>query len=150
MKSKLLQQDGARSFALVFDRGDEIMAGLLAFAREQHLDAAHFTGIGALSDAVLGFFDWQSKQYRRNPVAEQVEVVSLVGDVTKGEKPGETVIHAHIVLGRADGAALGGHLIEAHVRPTLEVVITETPAHLRRRKDPVSGLALIDLKEHAR
>ena len=145
MKSKLLDGGEQRSFALVFETGDEAMKGLMDFARAQRLDAAHFTGIGALSGVVLGFFDWERKAYRRNPVAEQVEVVSLVGDVTAGTKPGEHHVHAHIVVGKADGAALGGHLLEAHVRPTLEVVITETPGHLRRRKDPLSGLALIEI-----
>lgn len=146
MKAKRLKRDGDETFVLVFAAGDEVMAGLRAFAREHELEAAHFTGIGALSDAVLGFFDWERKDYRRNPVAEQVEVVSLIGDVTAGEKPGEANIHAHIVLGRADGTALGGHLLEAHVRPTLEVIVTKSPSHLRRRKDPVSGLALIALE----
>lgn len=145
MKSKRISQGAERSFVLVFETGDEVMETLLAFARAQRLDAAHFTGIGALSDAVLGFFDWQRKDYRRNPVEEQVEVVSLAGDITAGAKPGETTVHAHIVLGRADGTALGGHLMQGHVRPTLELVVTEAPAHLHRRKDPVSGLALIDL-----
>jgi uncharacterized protein len=55
-------------------------------------------------------------------------------------------VHAHVVVGSANASAHGGHLIEGHVRPTLEIVLTETPAHLRRRLDPQSGLALIDPK----
>jgi uncharacterized protein len=97
-----------------------------------------------LSGAVLGYFDWERKEYKRIPVTEQVEVVSLVGDVALDPK-GEPSLHAHVVLGRSDGSTLGGHLLEAQVRPTLEVVINESPAHLRKRKDPESGLALIDL-----
>lgn len=145
MKVKLLEDGPPRTYALILDSGDEAMRCLEDFARDQGLSAAHFTAIGAFSDVVLGFFDWQRKDYKRNPVAEQVEVVSLVGDVTHGEGDGPPKVHAHVVVGRADGTALGGHLIEAHVRPTLEVVITETPAHLHRSKDPVSGLALIDV-----
>ena len=61
MKSKLLnEQDGLRTYALVFDKGDSVMTELERFAREQRLTAAHFTAIGALSDAVLGYFDWDS------------------------------------------------------------------------------------------
>ncbi len=142
MRWKTLTSAPERTWILVFQTGDEAVAELERFAREQHLGGSRFTAIGAFSGAVLGYFDWERKTYRRNPVPEQVEVVSLAGDVALGEH-GPTV-HAHAVLGRADGAALGGHLLEGHVRPTLELVLTESPRHLVRRHDPESGLALID------
>ncbi|HEY7581477.1 MAG TPA: DUF296 domain-containing protein, partial [Acetobacteraceae bacterium] len=104
------------------------------------------TAIGAFSDTVLGYFDWQQKQYRRNPVNEQVEVAAFIGDIAL-TKDDQRSLHVHLVLGRRDGTALAGHLMEAHVRPTLEVVLTEYPAHLRKRHDPESGLALIDPRE---
>ena len=91
----------------------------------------------------LGYFDWQTKRYQRNPVAEQVEVASLTGDIALGPD-GKPSLHIHCVLGRRDGSALAGHLIEGQVRPTLEVILTESPAHLRKKHDPESGLALID------
>ncbi len=137
-------------FAVIFDPGDEVMGGLERFADETGADAAGFTAIGAFSDVVLGYFDLDAKDYRHNPVAEQVEVVSLVGDITRSETsgaveaPGRT-IHAHVVVARADSTVMGGHLLRAHVRPTLEVVVSEAPAHLRRRHDPTTGLALIDI-----
>jgi len=90
---------------------------------------------------VLGYFDWQKKEYQSIPVQEQVEVVSLLGDVAMED--GEPAVHAHVVVAGRDGAARGGHLLEAHVRPTLEIVLSESPAHLRKRYDPTSGLALI-------
>src|SRR5262249_38462340 len=71
-----------------------------------------------------------------------VEVLAMVGDITTSA--GKPVVHAHVVLGKSDGTAHGGHLIRAVVRPTLEVVLTETPRHLYRRFDPESGLPLID------
>jgi predicted DNA-binding protein with PD1-like motif len=143
VKAKLLHADGQKTYAIVFDGGDEVAAGLQAFARERGIAACHFTGIGAFRDVTLGFFDRARKDYRRIPVAEQVEVLSLVGDVALDR--GAPKIHAHVVVGKADGTAHGGHLLEAHVWPTLEVVLVESPAHLRRRPDPESGLALIDL-----
>jgi len=144
MKSKLLhEQNGEKTYALIFQTGDETMSGLLEFSRHNNLGAAHFTAIGAFSDAVLGYFDWETKEYRKIPVGEQVEVLSLVGDVALDR--GEPKIHAHVVVGKADGSAHGGHLLEAHVRPTLEVILTESPRHLRRTHDPESGIALIDL-----
>jgi predicted DNA-binding protein with PD1-like motif len=89
--------------------------------------------------------DWETKQYRPIPVAEQVEVASLVGDIAIGpdQKPS---VHVHAVLGRRDGTALAGHLLEARVRPTLEIIVTESPAHLCKANDAESGLALIQLR----
>jgi predicted DNA-binding protein with PD1-like motif len=142
MKSKLIHDnEGERTFALIFEAGDEAMAGLREFARQHQLGAARFTAIGAFQEATLGYFDWQSKDYRKIPVREQVEVLSLVGDVA--QQDGEPKVHAHVVLGRFDGSTRGGHLLEGHVRPTLEVMLVESPAHLRKEHDPASGLALI-------
>jgi predicted DNA-binding protein with PD1-like motif len=143
MQSKLLHEDGGqRTFAVVLETGDAVMASLQAFADRERLSAAQITAIGALSDAELAYFDWPSKQYRKIPVREQVEVASLIGDVALAPD-GSRALHIHLVLGRSDGSAMAGHLAEAHVRPTLEVVITESPAHLRKVHDPESGLALI-------
>jgi predicted DNA-binding protein with PD1-like motif len=143
MREKLLHDRGEKTYALVFDPGDEVVSGLTGFAGRHRLAASHLTAIGAFSQAVLGYFDRDRKDYRRIPVTEQVEVLSLIGDVAL--KDGKPALHAHVVLGRADGTAVGGHLLEARVWPTLEVILVESPAHLRRRHDPASGLALIDL-----
>jgi uncharacterized protein len=118
------------------------MTCLQQFAKAQQIFTAQITGIGAFSDVVLQYFDWEKKQYQRIPVHEQVEVASLIGDVAEGS-PGSPALHIHMVVGRRDGTAMAGHLGEGHVRPTLELMITESPAHLRKKKDPVSGLALI-------
>jgi predicted DNA-binding protein with PD1-like motif len=88
MRSRRLDEtNGLVSYALVFDTGDEVNETLLAFAREHRVDNAHFTGIGALTDVVLGYFEWESKEYKRIPVHEQVEVVSLVGGGTSRGAP---------------------------------------------------------------
>jgi len=142
MKAKLIQEQREKTFALIFETGDEVAAGLLEFAKRNRLAGSHFTAIGACSDVVLGYFDWQTKQYRKIPIREQVEVVSLIGDIALDQ--GEPKVHAHVVVGKSDGTAHGGHLLEAHVRPTLEVILTESPRHLRKHYDPESGLALID------
>lgn len=144
MKSKIIGAGTERSYAQVFDVGDEPMTCLTAFARTQGLNAARFTGIGAFSEAVLGFFDLQRREYARIPISEQVEVVSLVGDVALAPD-GAPRLHAHVVLAKRDGSAWGGHLISARVQPTLEVMLTESPSYLQRRFDAATGLALIDL-----
>ena len=144
MKSRLLDDtNGTRTFAIVFGKGDEVVEGLTRFAREQRVTGAGLTAIGAVSDVTWGYFDWEKKDYRRTSLDEQVEVVTLAGNIAL--KDGRPKVHAHIVVARENGNAVGGHLLEAHVRPTLEVVVTETPAYLQRREDPETGLALIDL-----
>jgi uncharacterized protein len=143
MRSSLVLDRGERTFVVVFDKDDEVIEGLTAFAGRQRLRASHLTAIGALREVMLGFFDPAAREYRRIPLAEQVEVLSLLGVITlEGEKP---KVHAHIVVGRADGSARGGHLLEGRVFPTLEVIVEELPRHLQRKTDPETGLALIDL-----
>lgn len=144
MQHKLVHKEsGAKTWVIVLDDGDEVTQALLEFARANQLGAAHFTAIGAFKRAVIGYFEWESREYRRNEFDRQLEVVSLIGDVALMEN--EPKLHMHAVLGQDNGSALGGHLLEGHVRPTLEVVLTETPAHLRRRYDEHAGTALIKL-----
>ena len=144
MKAKLLhEQQGQKTFAIVFNTGDEVVNGLLAFAKEKGLAGSHFTAIGALSDITVGFFDWDKKDYQKLQISEQVEVLSLIGDIALND--GEPKVHAHVVVSKSDGTAHGGHLMEARVRPTLEVIVVESPQHLVRKTDDETGLALIDL-----
>ena len=143
MEHRLLHEfDGQRTFAIVLDAGDEVIETLQAFADRQEITAAQFTAIGALSDVELMYFDWEKKDYLRIPVREQVEVASLIGDVAVAPSGG-SALHIHLVIGKRDGSAMAGHLGKAHVRPTLEVILTESPAHLRKVKDARIGLALI-------
>jgi predicted DNA-binding protein with PD1-like motif len=143
MQSRVIQEENPRTWAIIFKTGDELASGLGNFAKENGLTSSSFKGLGAFENAVLGYFDWERKDYKKIPIREQVEVLSLIGDVAVDQ--GEPSVHAHIVVGKSDGTAHGGHLLEAHVRPTLEIVLTETPGHLRKAYDPESGLALISL-----
>ena len=136
MQHKLLHEaSGQRTFVVVLETGEEIVASLQKFAIHENIHTANFTAIGALSDAVLLYFDWEKKEYQKNRVREQVEVASLIGDVAD-DSEGKPALHIHIVLGTRDGSAKAGHLGEGHVRPTLEVIVTENPAHLRKIKIP--------------
>lgn len=136
--------DGQQTYAIILETDDEVVGCLKAFAREVGLSAASFKAIGALREADLSFFNWETKAYEPIPVREQVEVASFIGDVALGPD-GEIALHAHAVLGRRDGSTLAGHFDKGFVRPTLEVILTESPVHLRKRYDPDTGLALIAL-----
>jgi predicted DNA-binding protein with PD1-like motif len=145
VKWRQIAGDGETTYVLVFDKGDEAAGELLRFAKERGLAAARLSGIGAFRDCVLGYFDRERRDYDRIPVGEQAEVLSLLGDIALKED-GEPQVHAHAVVGLRDGSTRGGHLLEGHVWPTLEVLLVESPSHLRRRSDAETGLALIDVE----
>ncbi len=141
MKAKLINDVGEKTYAIVFDKGDEVVEGLLSFAREKKVQASHFTAIGALSDITLGYFNWTKKTFDRVSIQEQVEVLSLMGNIVFDN--GDPRLHAHVVIGKSDGTAHGGHLMEGHVRPIPEVILVESPSHLHRKMDKETGLTLI-------
>jgi predicted DNA-binding protein with PD1-like motif len=144
MKSKVVwDKAGERIVVLVLDAGEGAFKAVADFAAENGLTAASLTALGAFSRATVGWFDVEAKSYRRIPVEEQCEVLTVVGDIAVGDD-GKPSVHMHVVLGLRDGTTRGGHLLEGTVRPTLEITLTETPAHLRRTKRPELGIALID------
>jgi uncharacterized protein len=145
MKTALLDTHGDKTFVLIFDKGDEVVGMLTTFAKREKLDGSHLSAIGGFNDVTLAYFDRERKDYKSISVKEQVEVVSLLGNIAlDGNEP---KIHAHVVVGRSDGTLLGGHLLKAHVWPTLEVVLRESPPHLVRVWDRESGLALIHIDD---
>ena len=145
MQSKLVSRPGeTRVWIAVLEEGEETRQSLLEIAARENIQNASFVALGAFARATIAYFDWQGKKYQDIPIDEQVEVITLVGDLVPDEK-GKASLHAHTVLGRSDGSTRGGHLQDGHVRPTLEITITETPAHLRRRQNPELGVALIQV-----
>jgi hypothetical protein len=143
MRSKQVAEN-PKTFVVILDTGDEVLSSLKSVAQTEQLAGSSFKAIGALSDVELGWFNWETKKYQTAiKLKEQVELLSLLGDIAL--KDGEPQIHAHLVIGRQDGSAHGGHLLSATVRPTCEIVITENPKHLQKQIDPESGIALIRL-----
>lgn len=143
MKSKIVEDADVVTYVVVCDPGDEAMASLKQFARSERLAASQITGVGGFERATLGWFDRAARQFRHIPVDEPTEVLSLIGDVAEGQDG--PALNIHVVLGLSDGTTRGGHLIEGQVFPTLELVVTENPAELRRVMHPDLGVALIDL-----
>lgn len=143
MKYKVVEDADVVTYVVVCDPGDEAVAALTQFARAEDLEAASIAAVGAFEHAVVGWFDRAAKDYRRIAVDEQCEVLSLLGDVAEGQHG--PILHMHTVLGLSDGTTRGGHLLEGKVFPTLEVVVTETPAELRKIMRPDLGIAVIDL-----
>jgi predicted DNA-binding protein with PD1-like motif len=145
MKYKVVEDADVVTYVVVCDPRDEAVTALTQFAQAEDLEAASIAAVGAFEHAVVGWFDRAAKDYRRIRVDEQCEVLSLLGDVAEGQDG--PILHMHTVLGLSDGTTRGGHLLEGKVFPTLEVVVTETPAQLRKVMRPDIGVALIDLDQ---
>jgi hypothetical protein len=129
---------------LVFDTGEEVVSALQKLTHDQKIEGGTFSALGAFQRAVIAYWNWDTKEYEKIEIDEQVEVLSLLGNVARGEK-GEPKVHAHVTLGRRSGDAVGGHLLKGHVRPTLEMVLTRASRRLSRRHDPETRLQLLDL-----
>jgi predicted DNA-binding protein with PD1-like motif len=147
LQTRLIAENpsGERTYAVIFAKGDEIMSGLTEFALREILVAGHFTAIGALERARFGWFDRAQNAYRNIPIDEQVEMISLIGDV--GLVNGAPQIHAHGAVGFPDGQMRGGHILEAVVWPTLELFLTAYRTPLIKTHDAETDLSLFDLKE---
>lgn len=144
MKSRLLAAQDAKTWVLVFDAGDEVVTTMLAFARDKGVRAASITALGGFREVTLGYFDFDRKDYVQRKLSEQVEVMSLIGNLAV-TPDGESKLHAHVVVGRRDYTAHGGHLMRGIVNPTLEVMVTESPAELARVFHKDLGLALLKI-----
>ncbi|HEY3794583.1 MAG TPA: PPC domain-containing DNA-binding protein [Bradyrhizobium sp.] len=145
MKSTTIADDAsAQTRVVILETGEEAFATLTKFANEAGITAASLTAIGAFENATVGWFDLEKKTYKKIEIAEQCEVLSAIGDVAVADD-GKASLHVHVVLGLSDGTTRGGHLLGGKVRPTLEVVLTDTPVELRRKKKADIGIALIDL-----
>ncbi|HVV28508.1 MAG TPA: PPC domain-containing DNA-binding protein [Rhizomicrobium sp.] len=144
MQSRMVSKPGeTRTWIAVLEAGEEVVDRLLALAVQEDIGNASFVALGAFEKATIAYFDWQAKKYRHIPVSEQVEVITLVGDIVPDDQ-GKPSLHAHTVLGRADASTRGGHLVRGYVRPTLEVTMRELPAHLARHRHPGLGVALVE------
>ena len=143
MKYKLLNADKQKTYAIILDSGDEVMECINSFAKKENLKASQFNAIGAFSKTTLGFFDFKIKDYKKIEINEQVEVLNIAGDISLYKS--EIKTHAHVVVGNEEGKAYGGHLLKATVHPTLEIILTESPAYLERQMDGDSGIPLIKI-----
>jgi predicted DNA-binding protein with PD1-like motif len=129
-------------YVIVFLKGDEVLSGLTDFAAKYNVADAHFTGIGAISSATTAWLDLDKKMYHPTVTNQQVEVLSLIGDIAVFN--GKPVVHMHAILGRRDGSTVGGHVWELNANPTVEVFLTANTTPLAKRPDPASGIKLID------
>jgi predicted DNA-binding protein with PD1-like motif len=136
------KQFGA-NYLVRLQRGEEVVSALTDFVRAESIQAGSISGIGAVSDLSLGFFDPTSREYIREDLAGGYEVVNLAGNVSV--LAGEEMLHLHATVADIDHRTRAGHLFQATVSVTLEVVVTRFDGRLERRLDESVGLNLLDL-----
>ena len=143
MQAKLVKDTpDEQVYSIIFYKNDEVMSGLTDFAIAHRVSDAHLTAIGAGSGATLAWLDLPKKMYRRVAVKQQVEVVSLIGDIAVFN--GMPIVHMHAVLCKPDGSTVGGHVFELITNPTVEVFMTVDKTPLSKKADDASGMKLID------
>ena len=133
-------------YQLRFASGESIAGSLLRWLARQRIGFATMTGLGAVSSATIAYWNGETREYEHHSLAEQLEVVSLIGNVTI--KDGAPFTHIHVSLGARDLSIRGGHFIDATVHPNLELWVRPESSSLERRLDEASGLYLMDLSEH--
>ncbi|MCZ8205836.1 PPC domain-containing DNA-binding protein [Gemmatimonas sp.] len=143
MHHRVVNNDnGRRTVVARLEMGEEAVATLTALAHELQLGASSIMGVGGFERLTVGFFDFANRTFHKNEVDEQVELLSMLGNVAE-TADGQPSLHIHVVVGRIDASTRGGHLVEGIVRPTMEVVIEESPGHLKRTHDDQTGLTLL-------
>lgn len=141
MQVQLISSEGGhKEYEVIFGKGDEAFSGLTEFAQKYNITGGHFTAIGAIDHGTLAWFDRSRKMYKKIPVTHQAEVVSMVGDI--GLYKGKPAVHTHMVVAFPDGTTLGGHVLDAYVFPTLEVMVTVDPVPMYKVFDPETDLSL--------
>lgn len=131
------------SYLVRLETGEEIFSAVSTFAAEHKIEAGVVSGIGSAANIVLGYYDHTAREYLRRTVPEEMEIVSLLGNISL--KDGRAFPHLHVTLGGRDSQALAGHLFEGRVTATCELVIRSLPGRAERRKDEAAGLYLLDL-----
>jgi predicted DNA-binding protein with PD1-like motif len=127
-----------------FRHGEDIVGGMLAFARDRAIGGAWVNMLGAIEDPELGYYHVAEKSYTRRVFPGDWEITAIVGNLAwNGDTP---VLHVHATLGGPDFSTRGGHLFAGRAGATCEVFVRDLGARLERAADPGIGLALWDLK----
>jgi len=129
-------------YTLNFAKGDEVMAGLVAFLKEKGISAGHITGLGAASALTLAYYNLETKEYEKHSFTEDVEVLSLTGNVGVKEE-NEIVVHLHGTFGRKDLSVFGGHIFEMTISGAGEIHLVSFPGEIHRAYDEETGLTLM-------
>jgi predicted DNA-binding protein with PD1-like motif len=130
-------------FVLRIEKGEEIISTLKQTAQNYKMKGAFFFGLGVGKDIVLGYYDSHTKTYVKKAFEGEYEFTSLVGNLAYDKK--EIIVHCHATISDPQFHAFGGHLFQATVPVTCEILVSPFKKSLKRKKDLSTGLALLDL-----
>lgn len=132
------------TYVVRLDPGEDIKESLASLCLRDEIGFGWFSGIGSVARAEVGFYSETGRAYEMRPVEGPLEIVSLLGNVTRVD--GRPFIHAHISLAGPDPAVVGGHLGDSAVGTSCEITLTRVQDAVRRKKNPETGFAGLDLK----
>ena len=129
---------------LVLEVGDEIIQSLVQLAKKENIPSATLTGIGAVGDATLGYFDVGKKDYLKQTFGGSWEMVSCIGSI--GWDGGTPIAHVHVSISGPDFQLRAGHLFSGKITVTGEIFLNLNETKLERRPDARFGLKLFNMK----
>lgn len=131
-------------YVIRFQHGEDLVGGLLAFARTHAIEGAWVNALGAIADPELGYYHLDRCAYTRQVFAGEWEITAIVGNL--GRHEGEPVLHVHATIGGVDFTTRGGHLFAGRAGATCEVFLRLLGVPLERKLDPEMGLILWSLE----
>ena len=130
-------------YIVSIDNHTEIADALLSFCSEMGIKSGSISGIGAIDSMTLRFFNHATKKYVDRQFNEQMEIASLLGNVSTLD--GKTYLHLHIVAGRSDYSTLGGHLLSARLSGAGEFFVEDFGVDAERAYSEEIGLNIYKL-----
>lgn len=123
------------------DPGEELVASVQAVCEKHGVKLASVSGIGAVNRATVGLFKVETKEYVKDELTGDFEIAALMGNVSTMN--GETYLHLHVTLADVTHAAVGGHLNEAWVSATAEIILDVMEGEIDREFSETVGLNLV-------
>jgi len=130
------------SYLLRIEPNEELFKSLLDFAYKKKIKSAFFYGLGACKSCVIGRYNAKNKNYDWRKFNQEMEILSLVGNLTWKNR--ELYLHIHCTLADKNLKSIGGHLKELIVFPTCEILLTSFTKKVNRFYDNFTNLYLID------
>jgi hypothetical protein len=118
--------------------GDLINESLRLIAVEENILNAWINGIGAIDNVKVGYMDVNNKKYQKRNFDEHYELLSLIGNITY--KDGEPFVHTHVTFSNAEYNVFGGHLFDAKITATGEIVLSLTDSKIDREYNENIGI----------
>ena len=129
-------------YIVSIDNHTEIVKALNAFCKEKGIMSGSISGIGAIGELTLRFFNPKTKAYDDKTFREQMEISNLTGNISSMD--GQVYLHLHITVGRSDYSALAGHLLSATLNGAGEFVVEDYGESVSRVYNPDLGLNVYD------